>query len=186
MSIGPIFPGRIPNSLSTSAIQDYLQTDNQQLIKLQQQISTGQKIQVPSDDPIAASQTLALQGQLTFATTAQNNVQTDNSLLGATDTALGSVSSLLNSAKSLVMQGIGSSTSTTQKQALADQAGALLQQAVNLANTQFRGRYLFGGSNASTLRSRCGPMARCSTRVTRRSRSRSSTRTPPLPPISMG
>jgi flagellar hook-associated protein 3 FlgL len=149
MSIGPIFPGRIPNSLNTAAIQDYLQTDNQQLMKLQQQIATGQKLQVPSDDPIAASQTLALQGQLTFATTAQTNVQTDNSLLGATDSALGSISTLLNSAKSLVMQGIGSDSTATQKQALADQVGSLIQQAVNLGNTQFRGRYLFGGSNSS-------------------------------------
>lgn len=145
MSIIPILPGRVPNSLVATNLQAILQSTNQQLTNVQEQISTGHKLSLPSDDPYAAAQTITMQQLLNRKTQIVSNINSDAAFLNASDSALSSVTDALNQAKTAVMAGIGDGTDKT---ALIQQMHSLITQVATAGNTSFNGRYLFGGSQS--------------------------------------
>lgn len=146
MSIGPILPGRLPNSFASVRFTEQIQAGRLQLRKLEDQLTTGQQYLTPSENPAAALTTIILQTRLERTQQYQSNIQTDRSLISATENALSSATDGINQAKSIILQGIGDNTSQTEKNALATEVDAILQQVLNAANTKFRGRYLFGGT----------------------------------------
>lgn len=146
MYIGPILPGRLPGSLSAERLIAHLHENNILISRLQDQISTGQKFFLPSDSPAEATRTIVLQKSLERQEQLQTNVVTARSFLDVTEGALSAISESLNRAKSLALAGVGDGASPAEKEALAQEAASLVRQAVSAANTTFRGRYLFGGS----------------------------------------
>jgi flagellar hook-associated protein 3 FlgL len=150
MEIGPLLPGRFPSSLITDRIQSQMREAQQAMTILQDQISSGHRFFLPSDDPSSAVQTVGLQSLLERKTQMASNVATTQSLLSASEAAIASVADALNRAKQLSSAGVGDSSSVEEKAAMALEAKALIRQVVNAANSTFRGRYLFGGSEASS------------------------------------
>ena len=146
MDIGPLLPGQMPNSLNTQRMQDQMDAAQFNMSQLETEISTGQKFQIPSQDPTSATQAIQLTSLLAQNTQLDANVAAGTSLLNATDSAMASISQALNSAQGIDSTGIGSSSTATQKTALAAQVQGLLQQVVNASNSSFSGRFLFGGS----------------------------------------
>lgn len=146
MSIGPILPGRLPNSLSLSRLNQQIQSGQTELQRFQDQLTTGQQYLVPSADPTSALSAIVLQTRLERQQQYKANVETDRSFLGATENALSSVSDAVNSAKGIILQGIGDTSTPTEREALATEVGGLIQQVLNTANTKFRGRFLFAGT----------------------------------------
>lgn len=151
MAIGPLLPGRLPNSLAATRLQANLATINRNLVRLQDQAATGQKFFLPSDSPSAALQTMALQRTIERQTYYSNNITTDQALLTSASTALDSTASAANQAKSIVLQGLGEGSSPEEKQALALQVSSLITSVINDANSQLQGRYVFGGSQTGQL-----------------------------------
>ncbi|MCA9113779.1 MAG: hypothetical protein KDA79_01750 [Planctomycetaceae bacterium] len=151
MSIGPLLPGRMPAALLTSRLQMGISTAREMISRLQDQASTGQKFFVASEAPAAALRTISLQREIERKDQMLVNIAADQSLLGATESSLASVADSLNQARSLLSAGIGESTTSAEKEALAVEAAALLRNTVNAANTQFRDRYLFGGSQSKSV-----------------------------------
>jgi flagellar hook-associated protein 3 FlgL len=140
----------MPNSLVVQRLQAQMQDSQVSMGLLEQQISTGQKFQLPSQDPIGAAQAIQLQALLAQNTQLDANVQSSTSLLNSTDSTMADVTNALNMAKSLAMSGIGDSSSPQQKAAMALQVQGLIQQVVNSGNTTFQGRNIFGGSLNTT------------------------------------
>ncbi|HUG89335.1 MAG TPA: hypothetical protein VML55_00780 [Planctomycetaceae bacterium] len=149
MSIGPILPGRIPAPLIARQLTARLNESTRLLQQLQDQVATGQRFFRPGESPGAALRTIALQKALERQAQFQTNVQTDRSLLSATETALNTVADALNRAKGIVLAGAGNTISQAERDALAAEAASLLRGVVGAANMEFRGRYLFGGSHAT-------------------------------------
>ncbi len=148
MGVGPILPGRIPGTLIADRLRQNLQTTNRTLAYLQDQVATGQRFFRPGEDPAAAIRSIMLQKSIERKTQLSANVQVDTSLLSATDASLQSVGDALSQAKAYLLQGIGANTTPAEKQALASEVDSLVQSVVNAANSKFRGRYLFGGSES--------------------------------------
>ena len=59
-------------------------------------------------------------------------------------------STALNTAKSLDLSGVGSTSTPDQKAAMASQVQGLIQQVISAGNTTFQGRFIFGGSLDTT------------------------------------
>ncbi|MBI1310994.1 flagellar hook-associated protein 3 [bacterium] len=150
MSLGPILPGRLPNSFAASRLTTQIQSAQTEMQRLQDQLTTGQKYLVGSEDPASALRTIILQKRIEQNQQFTANVQTDQSLLSATDNAYSVVSDSINQVKSLVLQGIGNTVSVDARQGLATEVDGVIEQLLNTANTTFRGRYLFGGSQSGT------------------------------------
>lgn len=148
MPIGPILPGRIPSSLLAKRLQQDLFRNSGLINRLQDQVSTGQKLFLPSDSPAAAARTLVLQRQIEYQEQYKVSIETDRSFLSVSEQSLQSISDVLNHAKSLLLSGVGDTASSTERIALADEIAAAIQGAVITANTTHRDRYLFGGSES--------------------------------------
>lgn len=146
MSLGPILSGRVPTSLISTRARSQVNQQTRYLQQLSDQIATGQRYQLPSEAPAAAIRSIVLQKSLERNEQLQSNIQTDRSFLGATENALADTGFLYDELKSLVLTGSGDNITTSEKLALAEQVGSLLKSALNSANANFRGRYLFGGS----------------------------------------
>ncbi len=149
MDLSPIYPGSVPNLLASNRLTQTLQDATAQLTQMGDQLSSGHQFALPSDSPTAAMTTIGLQQLLEQKTQMLTNTQTEQAFMGATDNAMATISSVLNQAQQLISSGIGSTSSPSQKDALAQQAKSLEQELVNVGNTQFNGRYLFGGSQTT-------------------------------------
>lgn len=150
MSLGPILSGRIPNGMIGTRLNANIQEQTRILAQLQEQLSSGVRFQIPSENPAAAIRTLTLQKTLEQQSQSKVNIQTDQSLLAASDAGLSTISDALNQAKALIVSGIGDSSTTSEREAMALEAGSLLKQVTNAGNTEFRGRFLFAGTQNSS------------------------------------
>ena len=150
MDIGPLLPGRMPNSLKSQLLNAQVQNAQFSMSQLEAEISSGQKFQLPSQDPTDATQAIQLTSLLAQSTQFDSNAKAGTAILNATDAALASISQGLTTAQGLDTSGIGSTATATQKAALAQQVQGLIQQVVDSANTAFGGQYLFGGSQNSS------------------------------------
>lgn len=151
MTIGPIIPGRVPNSFSFDRANQQIRSGQVELQRLQDQLTTGQQYLVPSEDPSSALNAIVLQTRLERQQQFKANIETDRSLLGATENALSSITDVVNSAKSLVLQGFGSTSTDAERRGLATEVSGLIDQVLNSANTKFRGRFLFAGTATDSV-----------------------------------
>ncbi len=81
-----------------------IQANQTRVDQLQNQITSGSRINKPSDDPIGTAQALGLQESLDQSKQYGRNIDQANSWLNATDSALGSVTDALHRARELAVQ----------------------------------------------------------------------------------
>jgi flagellar hook-associated protein 3 FlgL len=115
-----------------------------------EQLSSGYRINVPSDDPGAIDAILGFQGQIDRVTQIQNNISQATTVANVSDSALTSASDLLNQLTSIAAQGSSSTATAANRASLAQQVQGIDEQMVALANTTFSGQYVFGGDDSTT------------------------------------
>src|SRR3954464_1052502 len=94
-SIVSIPTSRIGDLFVRERLVGQIQNDQLSLFKLQNQISTGKRMQLPSDDAPAALRAINLQRLMDRKGQISTNIQASSSYLGAAETALSGVSSTL-------------------------------------------------------------------------------------------
>jgi flagellar hook-associated protein 3 FlgL len=120
------------------------------LAALQNEMSSGQAISRPSDNPDGTVQAMQLQGQLARNTQYGTNSNDGLAWLSTADSAYSQSVTVLQQARTLVVQalntGAGDASSAT---AIADQINGLRNTLLSIANTAYNGRPVFGGTTAS-------------------------------------
>lgn len=109
------------------------------------QISSGRRIEMPSDDPFGTSRAMTYRTCLTEVAQYTTNSNIANSWLEITDNSLQSVSSFLQRVQELVIAGANSSNTPESWGAMADEIDKIRDAIVELANTTIGERYIFGG-----------------------------------------
>ena len=115
-----------------------------------EQLSSGYRVNVPSDDPGAIDAILGFQSQIDHVTQIQSNISQATTIANVSDSALGSASDLLNQLTSIAAQAASSTSTAANNKSLAEQVQGIGEQMVALANTTFSGQYVFGGDNSTT------------------------------------
>ena len=141
---------RITNNLTTSMLMGNIETGLDSLNTVQQEIATGKQLNLPSDNPAGAAQTLSMRASLVDNTQYQSDASDASSFLKLTDSSLTDVSSVINNAIQAASQGANSSQSTESQTALASQVSGMITQLTNIANTDYHGKYLFSGTMTNT------------------------------------
>ncbi len=122
------------------------QQQQQKLARLQQQISTGVRLQKPSDDPSAAAKILELEQSVSLNLQYQANINLAEQRLAQQDTVLASYADALNRVRELAVQGNNAPLDATARNALADEIDQRLEELVSLGNTRdANGDFLFAG-----------------------------------------
>lgn len=141
---------RISTNMMLNDTLNNVDTSYQNYVDAQQELATGKKLNQPSDDPAGTSQALSLEESLGQLTQYAQNMNTANSFMENTDTALSSVTNLIQQARDLAVQSASDTISNTQRQNLAYQINTIITQIGALGNSKFGSRYLFGGQKATT------------------------------------
>ena len=131
---------------------DYLTSVNRtrsEMVKLQSDLATGKRVLKPSDDPLAADTILRINGSIDQNEQYQKNVSEGQSMMEMTSSSLDSFTTMLINAKTLVTRA-SSGAQQDSWGSYADQLDELLGEAVDIANTQNNGKYLFGGTQTLT------------------------------------
>lgn len=118
--------------------------------RTQREISSGFRVQDAADSPLQTPELIGLTSTLAAQQTWQTNLTNIHAEATSADTALSSAIQLVETARSIALQGAGSSATATDRQNLDAQVQSIQQQIVGLANTATGGRYIFGGDQDSS------------------------------------
>jgi flagellar hook-associated protein 3 FlgL len=140
---------RINPNIAADVLANLWQSQQQEQNALLQ-LSSGKRVNMPSDDPAAAAgyvQNLAADSKndqyLKNTSSVEGQLQT-------VDSTLSSVVSALNQAISLGVEGSDGSLSAANKQQIATQIQGIISQVVQLANTSYQGIFVFSGTATTT------------------------------------
>jgi flagellar hook-associated protein 3 FlgL len=128
-----------------------LQGINSNLVDTQQQISTGKKVNKPSDDPVAAARILKLDQELRRVDTYQRNANLADNRLKQEESALESSVDIIQRVRELTVQAGSGSLSPNDRQSISAELRERLGQLANIANTRdASGEYIFSGFQGQT------------------------------------
>ncbi len=117
------------------------------LARLQQQASTGLRVQSPSDDPVATAQLLRLRSEDGRRDAQQANGSTVQTKLDQANTQLLDASSILSRAREIATDGASDGNDPTAFETMAREVDGLIDRMMTLANARDDGKALFGGTS---------------------------------------
>ncbi len=143
---------RITNQMINNTMSYNLQRHQTEMDRIQNSLATGKNVNVPRDNPIAATNQMLYQTRLTEIDQYLSNINESRSKLDEVDTALQSSLRIFQRLRVLTVQGAnGIYTSFELKEAAATEINQLLEELVNIANTKgATGRSIFGGYKTGT------------------------------------
>lgn len=139
--------GALSNIYESISFALYLHT--RAMTRLQEQVSTGSRINRVSDDPSDAYRILGLNSQGKSLENYIDNLSETVSMLEITSTILDDTVSKLVGIKTQLTQITGGIHGEEGQYRVAEGINDALEQIVSLANTKHANRYLFGGSNTA-------------------------------------
>jgi flagellar hook-associated protein 3 FlgL len=124
---------------------------NQQQINTDlEEISSGQSVNVPSDNPAAAAELALNANQTAEVDQYQQSISSVQGELQNADSTLSSVVSALQRAISLGTEGANGTVNASDRQAIATEVQGIQSELVNLANLSYQGSFVFAGSATET------------------------------------
>ncbi|MCX7397792.1 MAG: flagellar hook-associated protein FlgL [Planctomycetales bacterium] len=136
-------------SQMSATARKYLAKQSSELFTTQQQISTGLRIQRPSDDPAAIRRSLIQKDRVDRLEAHEVSISHVKSRLESAHVHLQDINSLLTTARQLAIQS-QNVTDNSERTAIAAQLDGLLQQMTSSANASDESGYLFSGTAADT------------------------------------
>ena len=128
-----------------------VQRSTSNLSKLQEQISTGKKVNRPSDAPAGARMILSLRSETFRLDQYASNVRTATQTLNFNSSTLQSTANVLQRIQELTMQGINDTTDSDGRKAIASEINQLVESILQNANSTRLGRYVFAGTKTKTV-----------------------------------
>jgi flagellar hook-associated protein 3 FlgL len=118
----------------------------QRLATAQEQVSSGKRINRPSDDPFGAEAVLRFRTSQSDIDAFQQNAATVKDNLQIADTSMESYQQLLDRSRALLAQGSSDTTPASSKQSIATELDGIRTQMLAIANSKSSDRYVFGGN----------------------------------------
>jgi flagellar hook-associated protein 3 FlgL len=137
-------PNPLPDLLSA------LSQTTRQINSDLQQVASGQRVNVPSDEPAAAAGLVRNADQTSEADQFLRSVGNVSGEMQNADSALSSVVTALQRAISVGVQGANGTINASDRGALANEVQGILSQLVSLANLSYQGNFVFGGTATQT------------------------------------
>ena len=142
--------GRITNQMAAQTTLAGIETSLDRLDTTQQELSTGKRINQPSDDPSGTALTLNLNTQLANLTNYSNQVTDGTGWAQAQSSALTDITNAAQRIQELTTEAANGTQTTADMQASAQEVNQLIDEIKQDANTQYNGQYVFSGSATST------------------------------------
>ncbi|MBU0565760.1 MULTISPECIES: flagellar hook-associated protein FlgL [Stutzerimonas stutzeri subgroup] len=138
---------RISNAQITATMHGSLNASSEKLGKLMQQMATGERMLLPSDDPISAVRVLRIQREEATLTQYRTNIANVSGNLSKQEANLKAASDTMLSVRDLLLWAANGSNTSEDLAAIANELGNLEKTILSFANVRDEeGRYLFSGT----------------------------------------
>lgn len=141
---------RVTENMRFASAQRSISALRSRQADLTNQITSGNRIGAPSDDPIAAARLTRLAAQASRTADYRATIDTVRSDIRLSESTLAEASSLIVRAQELAMQGANGSLNAEDRRTLATEVEALQAQFLSTANTRGSRGSLFSGNRTDT------------------------------------
>jgi len=139
-----------PNVVAARFVRD-LRVREKNLSTYHHQLSSGRRIEWPSDDPVAAGESLRLRAALREVERYMNNSEEARNWLEVVDSALNEAIATMQRVRELNVQAANGTLSTDSRRAILDEVRELSSHLVQLGNSMYGDRYIFAGQATKTM-----------------------------------
>lgn len=123
----------------------------EELYKIQEKLSSVQRVNRPGDDPVAATRIYTIDKSIKQLDQLNANGMFAQGKLELEDTTLTNFTDVMQRVRELTVYGMNDTQSTNGRQAIAAEMRGLLENLKSLANTQdSNGEYIFAGDKSTT------------------------------------
>jgi flagellar hook-associated protein 3 FlgL len=139
---------RIANNMMSDRLLANLQRSYAQMATTQERISTGRRVNRPSDDPVAAATERLRNADLEGIRRSQDSVAAATGWLNASESALSSLGDVVARARELTLQGANASTDANGRNLIANEIDQLVKAAKDGVNVKYGDAYIFSGTRS--------------------------------------
>ncbi|HOJ34050.1 MAG TPA: flagellar hook-associated protein FlgL [Candidatus Hydrogenedentes bacterium] len=139
---------RITQRLMANRVLADLRTQTERLLRVQDQLATGQRITKPSDDPIDTRRAIDTRALIQKYQQYVDNVAMVSPQLDETTSMIGLAMSAVQRVHELTLQGANGTNSQEQMSYLAEEVNQVLEGVFQNANHVTNGRYIFAGTRS--------------------------------------
>ncbi len=137
---------RVTNKMMSERVVFNLQRSMQRYLTLQTNMSTGRRINAPSDDPVGTVRDLNYRTELNDLTQWQKNISQARNWTNNYDTILGDMKDFVSSAREIAVAMADGTYDSAARQASASEVDSIIDQILQMANSELEGRRVFGGN----------------------------------------
>ncbi len=127
-----------------------LQEGMKDMFLYSERLSSGKKINKPSDDVYGMMHAMGYKVTLNEIDQYKKNIDDADSQLGLTETVMSSVANIFSRARELAIQGSTGTQTPESRASIALEIASLRDETLRLSQTQLRGRYIFSGYKTDT------------------------------------
>ncbi len=148
MSSIPSSLTRTSLGLTSASLQGHLHQSNLALLRVQEELATGLKVNKPSDAPQSVTAINLLRAQLERFTQRQSNLSRAEGAINVTDQALADASDLVLQAQTIASSQIGIASSQAERASQAEIIDSMISSMNDIASRQYDNIFLFSGSSS--------------------------------------
>lgn len=135
--------------LSNNYLRD-MRNNLYNMSKIQTQLTTGKEISKPSDNPFKVARSMQLYTDIASNKQYNENIKDTLNWLDSTDTALGQVNDSFQRIRELMVSAGNAAYGSDEKKAIKYEINEKVSEIAQILNTNFDGRYLFGGNKTTS------------------------------------
>lgn len=141
---------RVTSNMMNSQLLLNLNRNARTMNDTQLQLSSGRKINKPSDDPVGITYSLRYRAELSSNEQYTKNVDSALSWLDYNDTVLGQAGDVVQRLRELTVQASTGSNPQSALDSINQEVLQLKEQLVDIANSTLNGKYIFNGEQYNT------------------------------------
>jgi flagellar hook-associated protein 3 FlgL len=138
--------GRIPSTTGGMLMNTNLQASYRKLTNLQERLSSGKQITMPSDDPAGAVAALSTRSHLARAQQHERNASDAKAWLDTADSTMMSMQTNLQRVRDLTIQSRNGAIDQKGRDAIATEIDQITATMVQLGNARYGDRSIFSGT----------------------------------------
>lgn len=141
---------RVTQSMLSGNMLRNLSSSYTKMGAIQDQITTGKKVNRPSDDPVVAMKGIALRASLDKVEQFQRNLGEVHNWLDSSDDALDKVGSAMQRVNELMVQAASDTSTQDDRKKIESEISQIRSHIQNIANTKVGDKYIFSGTKTMT------------------------------------
>lgn len=137
---------RVTHNMLNVRTMNNVNRNSAALSNIQEKMSSGKAVLRISENAIKANSAIRYDRVIERNEQYEDNIDLGESMLGLSDSVVGDLHILLNSASALALDAVDSGADEQTRKANAAELESITQQVLATSNRQFREKYLFGGT----------------------------------------